>query len=544
MSGPLDTGPARGSPGDAGPRAPSRLGRPARRRGGLRAALAWAALASAGGCAAPGSDLHLSPLVSRLRIAGGGSEIEALAGAVRWRHPDPPSKIDTEVAPAAEAGSSAAWRPLEWALRPLVSERIEPSGDRLARFLVPLGTRTVRGPERVNQLLPIWRSHRFLDDHGHPEWRLLVFPVLIWSHDLHGRTLWAVFPFAGVVERFLSFDRLSFFLFPLFAKTERGDVTGWHVLWPIFCASWDVEGSRGWRFWPLVGVARSRDHLRRFFLWPIFQHQRNNLRAREPERETKWMVFPLFGHAERGEFDAWTWLWPFFGFARNPENGFWAWDGPWPLVRIQRPGTSGLARRTRFWPFWSRFEDPGLDSTWVLWPIFNQRHERYADGERRGEYVVPLWQNWRRTDREGRELEAWTKLWPLYQRHAESRGPEPTSRTALPALNPLWHTPVIDDHYAWLYELYTRETRGEGRAERVRERSWGGLWRREREADEERHHVTLLWSRRTYRADGGRVRETSLLMGLLRWRTRADGRRELLRPAFPGPGWPGASSER
>jgi hypothetical protein len=306
------------------------------------------------------------------------------------------------------------------------------------------------------------------------------------------------------------------------------------VLWPIFCVSSDVEGRRGIRFWPLWGITRSTASVRWFFLWPIFQVQHNNLRARGSEQEHKWMVWPLIGHAQAGGFSAWTWLWPFFGYSHNPENGFRAWDGPWPLVRIQRPGESGHAHRTRFWPFWSYFDDGRLESTWVGWPIYNRRHEIYRDGERRGEFFVPLWQSWRRTNEAEEPIETWTKLWPLYQRHTEHRDTPPRSRTALPALNPLWHTPIIDDHYAWIYELYTRETDGS----RVRERSWGGIWRRDGDDAEVRTYLTGLWSRRAYRLPEGAVRETSLLFGLLRWRRRHDGGRELMRPAFPGPGWP------
>jgi hypothetical protein len=318
-------------------------------RGALRA-LALAALAplAAAGCAGLGSDVHLSPFVSGLSTAGGGHEIEALAGAVLVRRSRPGGPVD------------------QWAVRPLVSERITPAAEegagsvRRGYYLVPFGTWIAGDDEDVAQLLPLYRYHSRQDAHGHPEWHLFVFPFLLWSHDPHGRTLRAVFPIAGVTEHFLSFDRVTFFLFPLFVKTERGEVTGWHLLWPIFRLVTDVEGVRGWRVWPLFGWVHLPNYERYFFLWPIFHYQKNNLTSPEEEHETRWMVFPLFGRARAGSFRAWTFLWPFFGFSRNPDEGFWAWDGPWPLVRIQRPGPAttprarasgrcGRATRTRGW---------------------------------------------------------------------------------------------------------------------------------------------------------------------------------------------------
>ena len=71
-----------------------------------------------------------------------------------------------------------------------------------------------------------------------------------------------------------------------------------------------------------------------------------------------------------------------------------------------------------------------------------------------------------------------------------------------------------------------------------RERSWLGIWRREKDADEDRKYFSGLWAQREYSRRGERVTETSFLFGLLRYRrSRADGL-QLLPPGLPGPGWP------
>ena len=92
----------------------------------------------------------------------------------------------------------------------------------------------------------------------------------------------------------------------------------------------------------------------------------------------------------------------------------------------------------------------------------------------------------------------------------------------------------MDEHYAWLWELYSRRRNGE----EVRARSWLGLWRREKDADEDRRSLSFLWSARDYTRAGQEARERSLLLGLLRYRTTDTGGFELLAPSFPGPGWP------
>src|SRR6185369_6214429 len=95
---------------------------------------------------------------------------------------------------------------------------------------------------------------------------------------------------------------------------EREGRKSWNFLFPIFNYTSGTGGSCS-RIWPLYGH-NSFEGLydRWFFLWP------------------------LIGHSTRGTFSAWTFLWPFFGYAHDPASDFWAWDGPWPFVRINRGG--------------------------------------------------------------------------------------------------------------------------------------------------------------------------------------------------------------
>ena len=96
---------------------------------------------------------------------------------------------------------------------------------------------------------------------------------------------------------------------------------------------------------------------------------------------------------------------------------------------------------------------------------------------------------------------------------------------------------MIDDHWAWIWELYTRQERGDRAA---RKRGWLGLWRRSsNDRDEDRVALSGLWGRRRYSLAGKRVTGDFLAV-----RTRCASRStegeglDWLRPAIPGPGWP------
>lgn len=470
------------------------------------------ALVALHGCAGFSQERHLAPIFSELSIAGGDRQLELLGGAFLVRR-----ELETRDV-------------RYWALRPIVSREWFSPTETFTWFLPPLGRGWTTPVSAVFMLVPLFRYSELTHDDGPPTWSFLALPGIYWAKTNDGRIVRAWFPFGGVVEDFLSFDRAWFVLWPLFTHIERYGRTTRHFLWPFFTFS-SGAGGIGWRVWPLIGVNRWEGrYVRWFFLWPFFHWQRNQLMAAEGKRETNWMVWPLFGYRRAGASRSYTVLWPFFGYSGNPELGFWAWDGPWPFVVLQEPGTTGQASRVRFWPIYSWYRGDQLTSWSVLWPFFNRRSEVYANAKKDTTYVFPLWHAWDRVDDVTGESH-WRKLFPLFRTYRAEQGDE--LFYAFPALNPLWRLRFIDEHYAWMWELYSSHRVDD----HLRQRSWLGLWRREKDRDEDRRSLAGVWARREYSMAGEPVRETSLLLGLLRWRSGPDGW-SLLAPAFPGPGWP------
>lgn len=463
------------------------------------------------GCASFESDRHLAPLYTRISRAGGGNQTEALGGAVL-------------VEQAHLGGPDSAW-----GLRPLFIHDRLPGGVAQTDFLYPLGTIRRKPDELTWQLLPLARYSRVAEAEGE-RWSFLTLLGFYFAGFPDGRRVRAWFPVAGIVEGYLTFERLEWVLFPLYARSVRQGRATYHFLWPVFAYGRD-ERSASWRVWPLIGRTwREGSSDRRYLLWPVFQLQRSNLKAREELHRFDAMVFPLYGYTRQGAFRSHGILWPFFGYSYDSDSGFWAWDGPWPLVRVSRPGSGDGPYRTRFWPFLGHYRGDDLDHRYVGWPVYSRRKEEYPDGTKRAYNAVPIWQ-WSRREFEdpARKRERWTKLWPFYRSFdAGEHG-----RKAYLSLDPLWNLPTFDRHYAWLWEAYSREWAPDV----VHERSWLGLWRRERGPDERRTYIAGLWSSRHYSREGRPVVERSLAFGLIRWRS-SSGSLRLLLPALPGPGWP------
>lgn len=463
-------------------------------------------------CAALDTERNLAPFYSEYWTAGGGVGTEALGGTVLTHRPFVEAELDS------------------WAIRPLFIHNWKEETSR-TEFIHPYGTVTRTDKEFTWAFLPFARYSRTKTDEVADPYSLLILPLSLYFAQLpNGRRVRATFPFAGVIDGFMTFDKLEFFLFPLYVRSERDGRTTWHWLFPCFSYSESDDGV-AWRAWPLVGHdVREERYDRWFFLWPIFQFQRNERRLGPEKEELSWTIFPLFGRTEQGTFHSTTVLWPFFGYSEDPASGFWSLDLPWPLVSFQNPGTSDRARRFRIWPLYSKYEGDGMVSRSWAWPFVHHRVETYHDGERTAFSVLPFYQSTVRHYDGQDEPTRWQRLWPLWQ-HEE--GPSHV-RSAIPALNPLWRTPGIDRHYGWLWELYTNEE-DEGRSH---QRSWLGLWRRESDEYEIRTSLAGVWGRRTYRSSGTLTHENSLLFGLIRWRSTEDEGTDLLPPAMPGPGWP------
>ena len=486
---------------------------------GLVLALAAAA------CAGPRSEQHLAPVYTHVSTSGGGEEYEGLAGAVVARRDALGTPFD------------------QWGLRPLFLHYPDREERSRTQFLFPFG-RVVRGGGEFKWwLLPIADYRRETHPEG-DQWQLLMLPGLYFSRYPDGRRASAWFPIGGRVIELFSFEQVDFALWPLYMRTEQQGRTSYHFPFPFLMVRTGPDGG-GWRVWPLVGHSWVDDRYDRWFaIWPVFNYNRENLKSSPRYHERQWTIFPLYGYRGQGTWSSHTVLWPFFGYASDPQTGFWAFDGPWPLVRLQFPGDErlvalpnkqGNVTRIRFWPFWSVYEGDGMVSSWYAWPLVNSRTEEYVDGRRKAFTVVPFWSQWDRSYDDGSSASV-RKLWPLYQVHRRGE----TRSYLFPQLSPFWYWPDLDEHYAWIYALYSADHGPEVTKERV---LWG-LWRREHDADEERTYVSGLWSRRAYSQGGDAVTEHSLLFGLLRWRSHAREGLSLLRPALPGPGWPVARVPR
>ncbi len=477
---------------------------------GFRAPALLLCLAAA--CAAPDSEIHLAPLFSR-HTAPGYDHAEAVGGVLRYG--ERPGRHRT------------------WALSPLLWQRRHADGREEADFLYPLG-RFEHDPERPRtyaRLFPVfWREAETRPD-GVAEVDWAFLPPFFWggSSSDGQEDYFAFWPLFGTLKDFLTFDEVHFLFWPFFLSNEKGERRSTHLLWPIF--GWTEGSEVGWHIFPLYGTAEVPGRYRRsYLLWPIFHRAEDELWKPEPRQA--WLLVPLGGRIRQGDYTATTVLWPIFGLAERPSTGYRSFQA-WPVLKFESGGREAPRRITRFLPFWTHYEDEDTEHTAFLWPVFWTRRDRFGGIERESFYAVPLyWRSeTRRTLEDGSEVREYSEhLWPFARSWRDSEGREDFALPA-PGMEPLLDSRILSRNLGFAFELWAGSDEGPGG---VRERrAFLNLYHETESAGHRRWSVPILGGQWT-EPDG--TVHTSLLLGLLRWRSGPDGGLE--EPAFPGPGWP------
>ncbi len=497
----------------------------------LALALCFGALPA---CAIPPSDVHLAPLYSHHRLAAGGYSHEALGGIFEVRRED---HARTALGPTGGFGPGTEGLPAyEVAVRPLFRTRRQGAATE-TDVLWPLGHFLTDDEETSSRFFPVfwWKRHPNEDGVEEIDWAVLP-PFFLGGSGTPENSYFSFFPFYGTLRDFFTYDEIHYVLFPLYGSTRKqpGDRRAWAVLFPITGWGRGDDGASWWRFWPFYGTSSYEGHYdRTFVLWPFWHTEENQLNSANPSRER--LLWPLYGQIDQGALHARSVLWPFFGWEWNVETGYSAWDGPWPLVRFVRNGSGRPYEHTRVLPLYSSYRGTEIDSTVYLWPIIWLRDETSADSEKSSIYVVPFFVRSRALHRRfdpvtasATEHRASTDLiWPLYQGTLEPDG-HGRDEVLWPLPYPKLHG--FRENWFPFFSLFSREVAPDGA---VSTRFFLDLFRSEVNDRETRWSVPILGGRRS--TSDGRV-EWSLLLGLLRWESSADGTRLLL-PAIPGPGF-------
>jgi hypothetical protein len=382
------------------------------------------------------------------------------------------------------------------ALRPFWSQTEDLEHGRvLTEMLWPLGMVRDRDGDRFWRFL-IAYGHDF-DTTAKSRFRTVIFPLFMTGRTQAGERYTGLFPFWGDVREVLTYDRIRFALFPLYAEMWRKDLHSVNWLWPFFSRT-ESDTLKATRFFPFYGHATHQDKgSAQFVMWPICTHY-----ATTPggEGARGFVLWPLFGNIKhKNGFSRWV-LPPFFKYARM--GGETEIQAPWPFVRYR----DGKKKQLYLWPIWGHKSVGPVESSFFMWPIVRNQDVTRRDTIFRRRYVLPFWYYLdEKALATSEHLSRYLKLWPLFSYQREGQ----TARLRLLELWPLKHTGSIERNLAPLWTLYTNTRKGDAKESEL---LWG-LYRHRRSAEGDRYQsVFPLFNRnKVSNGDGG----WSILRGLV-----------------------------
>lgn len=322
--------------------------------------------------------------------------------------------------PASDGGTVSGFRPL-WV------QRHNAQGDfRAGYFLYPLFSYTVDENtykwslfeliRRTNRRASAGAPTSVFDERGEFE----VFPF--WFSRVTGdpeMSYRALFPIHGTIKNKLSFERLSWTLFPLYVQNEKRGAVTTSTPWPIVRVT--RGAAHGWGIWPLFNyVDRPGVSYDATYLWPLGY---NSIRQPAPDAEPGTPprrnvgFLPFYARSTGPGYRDETFLWPFFGYmdrtlpARYHELRYF-----WPFFVQGR----GEDRDVNRWaPFYTHSVKEGYDKTWYMWPLVRRakwtNREHDLQHEKTQFLFFLYWSEVQRSASRPRAPEASMRhVWPLY----------------------------------------------------------------------------------------------------------------------------------
>lgn len=434
----------------------------------------------------------------------------------------------TAAGPLAFRRAARDGRPEAVGVRPVwVEQRFDGGAARRTSVLPPLlGTRRERDGVEAGSILELvkWQTVPAAESSGlekpagasgEPSRALDVWPFYFSRATGDPATSYqAWFPVGGTLVNRLGQDRLSWVLFPLYARAEKRGVVTTAAPWPLL--RWtEGGGESGFALWPVYGETRRDDSgSERYALWPLLYHRDEAVGDANAGREVSRGFLPFYASDVAPGYRSETWLWPFFGYVdRATPYRYQAKNYLWPLW-VQGRGDDRYVNRWA--PFYSHSVIKGTEKHWVLWPLW--RRQRWPDGaieQTRTQVLFAFYHETVQRSRTAPSLAPARKrhLWPLFSEWDNGAG-----RRQVQALSPLEvflpHSEEVRQAWSPLFSVYRYDRQMDGSSRHSF--LWDGLtYRSVPQAREREWHVGPLLGFAS-RPDAARLALFRGLLGLKR----------------------------
>lgn len=375
----------------------------------------------------------------------------------------------------------------DWSLPPFYTEEQFGSKTKLIRFLGPLGEIQETEKHSLYSFHPLWSYVDKKGELGNSSSMDILWPFCFMRNSWFGSTRffflyytsssadggrmdyvlpfwfsqtgidkqfsWALFPFYGNMNNFLTYDRLRFILFPFYWHADKGTVSGDGFLWPLINYDSGPHLER-WRVFPFYAYADYKGKRKnRTILWPFYSSQQ----YLSPETPGYGYLFwPFYGYSRISSSEAWSTVWPFFSYAHDlKRKDSFRINAPYPVFR--------WGKNQRFidddifflWPLYGQKTSPNFKSSFVFWPFLWNLENESSDKITVHTWIFPFyWSKSVYSKNFEKKLEESKDFWPVFSLKAD------TSRLEFQLLNlaPKGFN-AVDRNLSPLWKFYTYESK-------------------------------------------------------------------------------------
>lgn len=342
--------------------------------------------------------------------------------------------------------------------------------------------------------------------------RFTIFPFYFQQRSAESNQNYtALFPIYGHLKNRIFRSEIDFVLWPLYVKTvkrpsagsagedlfltglhqwlgaRRGDMTTHNFLLPFFHLRYG-DSLFGWQAWPLLGheykevstktnswgdVEQIPGHEKRFFLWPFFLKQHNNIGSANPEKQL--LLFPLYNQLRSPLRDSTSLLTP-LGLTITDDRArkYHEVGAPWPFIVFAWGEGKTI---NRIWPLFGQAYNASLESDFYLWPVYTHKRIQGETLDRhRTRLLYFLSSHTSEKNTETGAVKTRTDVWPLFTHRRDFAGRSrlqilaplepilPASKSIERNYSPLWSVWVAESNpktgarsQSLLWNLYRRE---------------------------------------------------------------------------------------
>ena len=273
--------------------------------------------------------------------------------------------------------------------------------------------------------------------------RTMLLPFWFSGVTEKGVSYRAFFPLGGTLYDFLMFDRVQFYLWPLYATTSVNDQKSQMILWPLYTRTQGPDEER-FRIFPFYGRSEKVGiEQNRFIMWPFY----TSVQALSERGGEGFVLFPFYGQIDAPHLQTRWFFPPFFRFSQAEDQR--TRYMPWPFVQW----AEGRVDKQYLWPIVGLKKVEDHRSGFLAWPIITWGASgNESQGSRRLQ-VAPVYQFkkiWNAS--ESIDQSEW-KVWPV----ARGMRKEDRSVIEILALWPFERAAVIERNWAPCWRLFRIE---------------------------------------------------------------------------------------